>query len=601
MEKRKFTPFNRKMWKLSNIPLFYKLSICFLFLSFLMILLSYGHFMNYKKDKEAVSLEAIDLANKQTMGRIDSYLADLSSITIIPLMEQNSKDNFFQNLKSFQNNQVSLDFQREADMIFNKMFLFKKDIHSIFLFNLNGMSEYKVLDTALLRPFDPVREVWFRKSIESFGRPQIVSTYHLPNVSDQRTRPIQVFGVARGLVDVNAGAVAAVLLVNTKVDYLAEQIKNLMLFPNQRVVIVDKNGQTIYDTHSPNIGSPADMNLQNIAKARLSQASNIDGTHSIVRSFTSEVNEWTILTIIPERELFRQINQAGKVTMFFTFLAIAGSFFFLFIISRQIVNPIRTLINTIKKFEKGNFGVKVQDNRADEIGALGSSFNRMTDRIQDLIQEVYIDKLRKKELQLQSLQNQINPHFLYNTIESIRMMAEINDDDEASRMAVALGGILRYGITDPLSKVQLRDEIHYLKEYVLLQQVRYGDLFQIVIHVEEEIEDVPIPKMVLQPLVENAINHGLKYTSDGGLITISVRKLENHVVFEVTDNGGGFSVDKLKQTMDDLNGMNESPGSIGMKNVHQRIGLHYGVGYGLQIRSVEKVQTTVFFQIPIMT
>ncbi|OAS20476.1 sensor histidine kinase [Paenibacillus oryzisoli] len=586
---------------MSDIPLFYKLSICFLFLTFLMILLSYGHFVNYKKDKEAVSLEAIDQANAQTMGRIDSYLADLSAVTIMPLMEQNAGEHFFQNLKSFQNNQVSLDFQRETDDIFNKMFLIKKDIHSIFLFNLDGMSEFKVLDTALLSSINPVHEDWFRNSIESFGMPQIVPTYQLPNVSDQRARPLQVFGLARGIVDVKAGVVSAVLLVNTKVDYLAEQSKKMMLFPNQREVIVDKNGQTIYDTHTANIGSPAAADLQNIAVSRLSQARVIDGTHTIVRSFTSEANGWTILTIIPEHELFRQINQAGKVTMFITLLAVVGSFFFLFIISRQIVNPIKALINTIKKFEKGNFGVKVQDNRGDEIGALGASFNRMTDRIQELIQEVYVDKLHKKELQLQSLQNQINPHFLYNTIESIRMMAEINHDDEASRMAVALGGILRYGISDPLSKVQLREEIHYLKEYALLQQVRYDDLFQIVIDVEEEIEEVPIPKMVLQPLVENSINHGLKYTPHGGLITVSVRKLGNDVLCEVTDNGCGISADKLKQMMDDLNGMNDAHGSIGLKNVHQRIGLHYGVGYGLQIRSVEQVQTTVFFQIPTET
>ena len=239
----------------------------------------------------------------------------------------------------------------------------------------------------------------------------------------------------------------------------------------------------------------------------------------------------------------------------------------------------------MKLVEKGDFDVKIDFTNRDEIGQLAKTFNNMTKRINKLINEVYVDKVKTKELELQMLQYQINPHFLYNTLESIQMMSIINDDEETSKMVYALGKILRYGISKKHEIVTIKEELSNLNDYIMLQKVRFEDIYEININVDSSLNEIKMIKLILQPIVENAIYHGLQNRTSGGVINVLGYIKNSKVIFEISDNGIGMDANLTTRLNEYINDLNDSFNSIGLKNINKRIKLRYGDLYGIYITS----------------
>jgi two-component system, sensor histidine kinase YesM len=255
----------------------------------------------------------------------------------------------------------------------------------------------------------------------------------------------------------------------------------------------------------------------------------------------------------------------------------------------------------------GNFDVTMEYKGKDEIGILSAYFNNMVKKLKDLINENYQSKIRENELlflekeaQLNALQQQINPHFLYNTLESIKWMAYMNGAKEASDMATALGKFFKGSITKGNDWVTLEEEIEHLKNYIYIQQLRYQDKFIISWDIDEEIKYYKTIKLILQPILENAIVHGIEDMKTGGIITIKGYMAEKSVCFEITDNGRGMSIRELTELksrfLSDLSGSKQ--GSIGISNVFKRLKLYFGENSSFVIESEEGKGTTVKFRIP---
>lgn len=194
--------------------------------------------------------------------------------------------------------------------------------------------------------------------------------------------------------------------------------------------------------------------------------------------------------------------------------------------------------------------VRLKVKYADEVGLLGKHFNQMLERITELIGEVADSRLRKKEAEMRMLQSQINPHFIYNTLETIRMMAELNDDDRVSAMTYNLGQMLRYSLTKGVESGTVASELEHLEHYLYLQNMRFNDKFALTLKVPEPLLGRPMLKLVLQPVVENSIYHGLEKREGSGEITISAYDLGDDTYFILTDNGIGMS----RETVERLNG-----------------------------------------------
>ena len=248
--------------------------------------------------------------------------------------------------------------------------------------------------------------------------------------------------------------------------------------------------------------------------------------------------------------------------------------------------------------EKGDFDIKIRIQSRNEIGKLAKTFNKMTWRVKRLINDVYLEKINQRELELQMLRNQINPHFLYNTLESMRMVAEYNNIPKISDMAFLLGKILRFGINMKMDIVTVKEEIEYLNYYIKLQNYRFGNSFSVIVNMDESICDCVITKLILQPVVENAIYHGLSGKPQDGLIEITAAEEDNNIMFTVKDNGQGMERETMVNLNDYLDDLNNSFNSIGVKNVHKRIQLYYGRDYGIKIESSLGVGTTVKITLP---
>ncbi len=230
--------------------------------------------------------------------------------------------------------------------------------------------------------------------------------------------------------------------------------------------------------------------------------------------------------------------------------------------------------------------------RTDEIGVLYNEYNNMIEELNASIKRDYQDKLITLDAQMRSLEAQINSHFLFNTLESINSLAELDEDERISTMVMALGNMFRYSIKTKSELVTIDDELRHVRDYVAVQEIRFDYRFHLLLDMPEEMHALRVLKLILQPLVENALTHGLNYCTAGDTITIRGRLDPRDLWLTVTDNGVGMSpeeVDALRSRLQEESGFTElghrTRQSIGLKNIHSRIELYYGKGYGLEIES----------------
>lgn len=263
-----------------------------------------------------------------------------------------------------------------------------------------------------------------------------------------------------------------------------------------------------------------------------------------------------------------------------------------------ISKPIDALVNACSEIGQGDFSVHLEIPSDAEFGYLTTSFNQMVEKVDNLINTVYLKDIAERDLELQMLRNQINPHFLYNTLESMRMAAYAEGSYDLSQMCLLLADVLRYGVSSAVELVTLEEELEHLKEYITLQQYRFHYSVKINIMVSHDLYDCSSLKLMFQPLVENALNHGFEGFTGNERIDIFGYEKEGILYFQVTDNGIGMPPEQVSLLNDYIHGKNEDFTSIGLKNVHRRIELYYGSDYGLTIESHQKRGTSVRIEIP---
>ena len=238
---------------------------------------------------------------------------------------------------------------------------------------------------------------------------------------------------------------------------------------------------------------------------------------------------------------------------------------------------------------------------ADEIADLVQSFKRMLAEIRQLIDRNVREQREKRKSELNALQAQINPHFLYNTLDSIIWMAEDGNTKDVVLMTSSLARLLRRSISNKNEIVTLREEVEYTQSYLVIQKMRYKDKLEYAFDLDERVLGIEIVKLLIQPLVENAIYHGLKYKEDGkGMLAVSVAKEQDDIVIRVMDNGVGMTKEQLDHIFDERV-IDHKRNGVGVLNVHRRIQLHYGPEYGLSFESQEGLGTTATIRIPYRT
>jgi two-component system sensor histidine kinase YesM len=270
------------------------------------------------------------------------------------------------------------------------------------------------------------------------------------------------------------------------------------------------------------------------------------------------------------------------------------------IYTRKITKPIELMMYQMKQVEAGNLDVRVESNVYNELDNLSEGFNQMVNQVKNLMEDIVAVEHNKNELELEVLHAQINPHFLYNTLNTIRWMAKIKGEDSIAEALVALVKLLRVSISFGNNMISLKMEIEYIENYILIQRLRFNQLFEVHYDIKEEHKSINIPKLILQPIVENSLIYGIdeaEKREEPIIIHIFTRELQDHIEIVVEDNGSGIEKEVLDNIFKQEQNINRFS-KVGLNNVNQRLKMYLGEAYGLQIVSTVGVGTTVIISVP---
>lgn len=334
-------------------------------------------------------------------------------------------------------------------------------------------------------------------------------------------------------------------------------------------------------------------------------ADNIDLLDKDIRSSTQLIQDnlqaYTYYEAVGLEEIRGQLEQRVTHTLLLStgilLIILILNLFLTRMITRSVTQPIRELCTATRQVAKGNFS-PAEIESGDEIQVLTNSFNDMTMEIQYLIENIKKEQKNLRDTELRLLQAQINPHFLYNTLDAIVWMAEGGQDAEVVSMVTALSEFFRTTLSEGKDYITIREEESHIRSYLEIQEFRYADILEYEIHIDPELYDFGILKLTLQPLVENALYHGIKNKRGKGKITVSGCAKNEDIILEVSDNGIGMDAQELSRLNRTLRGEEPHDRGFGLGNVNERIRLNYGSEYGITFHSVKGEGTVATVLIP---
>ena len=312
--------------------------------------------------------------------------------------------------------------------------------------------------------------------------------------------------------------------------------------------------------------------------------------------YTIDDLNWKVLQFVPINKIFEQKTIINQFIIFILFTCLVFMFVFSFFLDKTIIKPIKLLSSTMNDVGLGNFNVSLAVNSNDEIGNLHKKFVQMVQDLKNMIDRVYIAELSETKSKIMALEAQINPHFLYNALDTIRWIAINNKDYETGEQIESLANLFRYTLENQDGITSVYREVEHLQNYINIQKHRFGNRISVDICINDDIMDCKTPKLILQPLVENAYNHGFETSTKNGKIEVRGTKIEDSKIkYIVKDNGVGANEEKIH---DQINGNTFGNKVHALKNIHDRITLKYGNTYGLVFSSEENKGTIVEVILP---
>lgn len=333
-----------------------------------------------------------------------------------------------------------------------------------------------------------------------------------------------------------------------------------------------------------------DMGLQEVITPR---------GHELMVIQNSSFNNWQFVCLVPISRLISEAQLIRRVTLISSIVSVLLFTFFSYFVIRQYTKPIHQIAEEMKNVQLRDWLPSITYKGNDEISYLTDQFNSMTARLKDLAEELVEERTRFHKQQVDTLMVQINPHFLYNTLEVVNWMARANQVPEIAEIIKAISGMMRYSLKQDTGYVSLKDELTYIQEYLYIQKVRFEDKFEVKTIVDEECLEIQIPKLILQPLIENSILHGFKGIKHKGLICLKVQKEAGSLRLVIEDNGRGMKIDPVSGLpMSRTADSNQDHHGMGLNNINQRIRLIYGKNYGMTINSSEGQGSQICLLLP---
>ena len=411
----------------------------------------------------------------------------------------------------------------------------------------------------------------------------------------------------------DGGGYQGTLIYSLSEEQIYEQYKKSKLLEEGYLYIVDREGRLISHSDESMLLHPEEVvNLAYTKKAMEGTGNYFIENREVVMSQRLNDGNWTAIAVIPLNNMIGEVIGIYKRFIFVIAVILIISVSVSVLLSREAIKPLETMIASMERVENGDFSVRVEEKGPYDIARLIHHYNTMLENTERYIREEYQIKRMKKAAELDALVAQINPHFLYNTLEFIVWQARAAGAYKISDMAYSLGKMFNIMVNKGHSMLTVEKELEHVKLYVHLQNNRYNDRFDLKIDLDDEdLLQLRTLKLILQPIVENIILHGFTKEQEDCTIRIGVYISHGMLVYDVEDNGIGISKDELDSIRESLKEQNvieydeqnaklrrNSGRGIGLQNVHQRIGLYYGNQYGLEIFSREGEGTEVIIRIP---
>lgn len=402
-------------------------------------------------------------------------------------------------------------------------------------------------------------------------------------------------------ITVGGSTEQAVLLIEMAYQGLEEVLDEVTLGNGGYIYLMDSNGDIIWHPKFELIASGR-VKENNLVAAGYDDGSReevFNGTRQTVVTKTVGYTGWKLVGVIKGTGI--SLNML-KTRLFIVFVILLIIFIVILInsyISFRVTNPIRELEKSVKALEEGNLDADIYMGGSYEVQHLGKSVQDMKFRIKGLMQDIVSEHEEKRKSEFDSLQAQINPHFLYNTLDIIVWQIENEKQSEAVHTVTALARFFRLSLGKGKNIVTVRDEIDHVKNYLMIQHMRFKNKFDYEFDIAEDVLELPSLKLMLQPLVENAIYHGMEFMDGDGMITVKAWRKEDELYLSVADNGLGMTEDKVETILTGKSSSGNGRGSgIGVKNVNERIKLYFGEAYGITIDSEPDEGTTVIIHLP---
>lgn len=581
-----------------NRSIRFKLLLYFVFTVTLSILTLglWGSTLYKASIEEETNSHTIQMMN-QVQKNIEIYLNEMDNV-IYYLTKEDTVIEFMQAKDEQQDRMDELVAGVER-----REFLYEQkrpEIAGILAVNRNNLFASNTMERITRDPL--TEERWYQAAVGNpdqlhlFSHPigRNIKMKGQPNLSAD-----QVLSIVRAVKDPITGEIVGVILIDMRLDFIERNVESVSLGKSGFIFIMDEMDGVVY--------SPVNRLVYRIKGEWLTGTSGslikpIFGKEYQIfyNSFTE--TGWRIVGTIPLSELLKVVSDLQTATIIMAMFTLLVAFIVSWFFTNSIVRPVDKLRSLMRKVEEGELYIRFPGKSKDEIGQLGNSFNKMVQEIENLINMVYAEQKEKREAELKALQAQIKPHFLYNTLDTIQWMAQDRNAHDIVEIIVALTNLFRIGLSKGNEVIELRKELEHVESYLVIQMARYENKLTYEIDVPDEIKSYQVVKIILQPLVENAIYHGIKLKPGTGKILIRGRSEHACLRLEVLDDGIGISEDKLRQIREDLDHVRQSErkSGYGLFNVHERIQLSHGSSYGISIDSSLGQGTKIVVRLPLV-
>lgn len=488
-----------------------------------------------------------------------------------------------------------------SSQAFSDTLLSRADISSIMIFGKKKMLLNRSMYTYQKVALDYSKLDWYAKAV---AKPQdaIITG---PNRHSFFDTDDEVISLSREVQSYENGTFRGVILINLNMNKITEICNSFQEKQENFICIINDKGELVYEQQNGRecfaFDEKENRQKLNTALGKTKESCfrlNYRGEKYLVTRTDMKTTGWTLVSMVPYKSVMAETMAISGVMILAVVITLIVTLLLLNRILTGVVKPLKKLEKYMVQVNPDNMDQRMEILTDDEIGHLSMKFNQMMDRIRNLKEQVIEEQEDKRKYELQALQAQINPHFLYNTLDSIIWMAETNDSNIVA-MTEALAKLFRISLNKGNEEISLERELEHVKNYLIIQSMRYADKFTYEISAEPGVERCRTIKLILQPIVENCIYHGIKKKRGTGKITIRAYRREQNLIIEVSDDGCGMPEEICRKILsDEIESENISGSGIGVKNVNERIQLRFGKKYGLSYSSEEGVGTTVTYVLP---